>query len=558
MTTFSMPGLVNPATGLLDPTYVQPNPDNSWKIASAYQYTTTPFEMEMVTLRRDSGADAYHKFASVNWEYKAYIGWKGGKPPFRITLLEYPTGASIGSSGFEQTMVRTLDSIGGMVYSHTIPTEANTIKWQPQPIDVGQTRKFKILIEDSAGAQKTNTHYVTVGESKFVYVDINAVDDSGAGTWAASKKTFNAAHNNSGKICVYKTAGTYAVTFGGLNDSDNRVRSHIAITGGVVFDMTAQQFGSSTPSTDLAFVNIEFSGVVPTEQNANTFKLSGKTSRALWWGCRWRNITLGTVATDNPACIILRGLGNPPDTDIYGRGSYLNLPSSYSHYDIAVVQCDVDATVDSQQIVAFSATRCLWEYNTASYKATYVTVGGNNNGSNWLHCKDSVSQVTARFNVCSEGGFLTGGIIFTNQRGWWCNEQEMLFNVTKWSQGTGTSWNRQALYAGDTGAGQRVGAENTRCIRNTFISGGSGVVEFLRWGEMTGLAQPVIFEGNLVATTASSIYSVETQSQGGYTSVGINQKLAASDFDAQLKLTGTARSTHLGKQGAEIASTSVI
>jgi hypothetical protein len=557
MTSFNIIGVTNTTTGLLRGSYILPSPDNSHKIASAYQYATTPFQMEMITLRRDSGADAYHKFASTNWEYKAYVGWKGGKPPFRVTLLEYPSGATVGASGFEQTMTRTLDAIGGGVYAHTQPAEANTIRWQPLAGDVGQTRKFKILIEDSTGAQKTNTHYVTTGESKFVYADINAADDTGAGTWAAPKKTFNAAHNNAGKICVYKTAGSYLVTFGGLNNTDEKVRNHIAIVDGVEFGMTLEQFGCSSASDDVAFVNITFRGVVPTESNVNTFKMSGKTQRALWWGCKWRDITLGTVATDNSACINIRSLGNPPDTDSFGRGAYLNLPSTHSHFDIAVVQCDVDATVDSQQFVGFSLTRCLTEFNTANYKPEYVTVGGNNNGGNWLHFKDSVSQVTVRFNVCSEGGFLTSGILFSNQRGFYCDEQEALFNTTKWSQGSGISWNRQALYAGLTELGQRVGATNTRCIRNTFIHDGAAQLEFLRWNEMTDIADPVIFEGNLVATTAANILTATTLSQGGYTDVGVNQKLAASDFDVQLKLTDSARGVYLGKQGAEIASTLV-
>jgi hypothetical protein len=542
----------NPLTNVLDSNYYTPDPDITWNVAPEYQYETTPFQMEMVTLKRNSGPDAYHKFASANWEYRAYVGWRGGKPPFRVTLLEAPSGATIGSSGLVQTMTRTPDASVNGVLNHGIPEEANTIKWVPQLSDVGLTRKFKVQIEDSVGQQIVNTHYVTVDENKFIYADVNAVDDTGAGTWTNPKKTFAAAHNNAGKICIYKAAGVYNVTFGGLSNYENRSRNHIAIVPGVVFDMSTEQFGVAGPGSDLAFIGIEFNGCVATNSHVRVFNNGGKTDRALWWGCKWRNVSIGAVGNDNPGCITLMSLGSP-------SGTPRDLPSTHLHEDIAVVQCDVDDTVDIQQITMFGTNRTLFEFNTASYKPTVtLSVAGHNNGATWLHHKDGNSKATARFNICNSGGFTLGPIIFSNQRGWFCNEQEMLFNFIRCSQGSLTSFSRQHLVKGNVQAGQRVGPENTRCIRNTFIATGSGQVEFLRWDGPTGLEEPTIFENNIVVTTASNIHSSQALPHNAFTNVGVNQKLALSDVNAQHRLTGNARNTHLGKQGAEIASIEVV
>lgn len=538
----------NPLQNVLDSSYYIPNPDGSWLITSDYQYETTPFQMEMVTLKTNSGPDAYHKFASTNWTYRAYVGWRGGKPPFRVTLLEAPQGASIGNSGLVQVMSRTEDGQLPNVMNHAFIQETNTIKWTPSLADVGLTRKFKVQIEDSVGQQIVNTHYVTVDESKFIYADVNAVDDTGAGTWTTPKKTFAAAHNNAGKICIYKTAGTYNVTFGGLSNYENRSRNHIAIVPGVIFDMTTEQFGAGSQCSDLAFIGIEFNGCITTNPQVRVFNNGGKTDRALWWGCKWRNVTTGTIGNDNPACIALMSLGSP-------SGTPRDLPSSHLHEDIAVVQCDVDSTVDIQQITMFGTNRTLVEFNTASYKPTVtLSVAGHNNGSSWIHHKDGNSKATARFNVCNSGGFNLGPLIFSNQRGWFCNEQEMLFNFIRIYQGSLVSFNRQHLVAGNVAAGQRLGPENTRCIRNTLISTGSNQVEFIRWGGPTALDESTVFENNIVVTTASNIHTSQALPHNAFINVGINQKLTLSDVNAQHKLTGTARVTHLGKQGAEIAS----
>lgn len=545
----------DPSDGIMKSSYFPPDP-NSWRTASLYTPVTAPLSIEFTTLKSNSGASAYHKWASPHFEYKAYVGFKGGLPPFRITLLDSPDGATIGPEGKTQTMIRTADATVSGIYNHGFPTYNCAIRWQPTEDEIGQTKTFQVLVEDCLGNWVINSHSVKV-EDNFIFVDGDSGNDANAGTWSAPKKTFDSAHNNAGKICVYKTAGTYAVTFGGLNNSDNRSRAHIGLVSGVKFDVSGQHFGCSSAADDITFINIEFNGTDPAQTNARIFNMSGKVTRALWWGCRWRDTEIGTIGNDNPACIALMSLGNPPGTDSGGRGPYLNLPQNREHEDITVVECDTDETVYTQLITAFSARRVLWERNTAKYPATPQTVGGNNNGSSWLHAKDSCSDITARFNVLTGGGFILSAINFSNQRGFYCSGQEAVYNFIKWDQGTAISFNRQATLAGFTEDGQRIGAENCHCVRNTCISSTNGVIEFLRWGEMANIADPVIVEGNIIATTHATGISTVSVTDGGLTQVGLNPKAATTDFDSSLKLTGTARTTYLGKQGAEIASTLV-
>ncbi len=534
--------------------YPATNPNRNYLTAAAYTPVTESFPIEFTTMQ---SANGYHAFASTHFEYKAYVGFIGGRAPYRVSVFGLP-GAIIGASGNEQTMQRTLDSIGGGVYRHDFPTNFNTIRWTPTVGQIGSTFNVTVLVEDSGGKAAVMTYQVLVDNTKFIFVDGTVADDSGAGTWAAPKKTFAAAHTNNGKICVYKTAGTYAVTFGGLNNSDNRSRQHIGLVSGVVFDMTDQQFGAGTKSDDVAFIDITFDGSVVTNKNCRIFDMNGKVDNAIWWGCRWRNVSVGTESGDNPACVALMSLGNPAGTNpITGVGSVRDLPDSHSHRNITIAECDSDITVQSQMVTIFGTVGVCAEKNTCNYPIPYVSGSFTSNGAQFINFKDGCTKVAARFNVCAGGDFAIAPICFLNQRAFWCNQQEASYNITKWSGGAGISFNRQALVDGDTVQGQRKNAENTRCIRNTFISTTSGVIEFLRWEGAGGTNQPVVVEGNLVATSSASIFSSNTTTDGGATLVGVNAKLASSDFDAGLKLVGSARVTHLGKQGAEIASTLV-
>ena len=550
----TIPLTLNSIAGRSQGSYPELNPNQSYLTAAGYTPVTPSAPIEFTTFKSSNG---YHAFASTDFEYRAYVGIIGGRAPYRYSVFGLP-GATIGASGNEQTMQRTLDAIGGGVYAHNFPINHNTIRKTFDAGQNGQTFNVTVLVEDSSGKAAVQTYSLTVDNGKFVVVDGTVADDSGAGTWVAPKKTFAAAHVNNGKICVYKTAGTYAVTFGGLNNSDNRSRQHIGLVPGVVFDMSTQQFGCSTKSDDVAFINIEFNGSVVSNTNCRVFWMTGKTDNAIWWGCRWRNVRLGTVANDNPCCIALMSLSNPPGTNpTTGVGSVRDLPDTHAHQNITVVECNADQTVDSALLDVFGVTAICAEKNTCHYQIPYATVGGVSNGSIFLHFKDGCRKAYARFNVCADGDFAISPISFSNQRAFFCDEQEASFNIIRWSGGAGISFNRQALIDGDTAQGQRRNAENTRCIRNTFISTSNGVIEFLRWAGSGSTNQPVVVEGNLVATSNATILSSTTTADGGATLVGVNAKLAASDFDANMKLTGAARVTHLGKAGGEIASTEV-
>lgn len=539
---------MNRVSGKLRSLYPALNPSNAYKTATAYTPTISPFMMRPTTMLPESGADSYHKWASTKFQYKARVAWTGGKPPFRVTLVNCPSGMTMGSSGFEQTMTRTLDLFAPSVYFHTLAANNCAVLWTPSAGDAGTTNLVMIMVEDNEGSLLLFRYYVTVDDTKFIFVDAAAPDDTGTGTWASPKKLFSSAHNNANKICAYKE-GTYAVTFGGLNNSDNRVRSHIGIGSNVVFDMTAQQFGTSSSAADIAFVNIEFNGCLSATANPRVFNMNGKTDRILFWGCRWKSVTKGTVGSDNPACIFFGNLGS--------GGTTPTLPLSLSHTNITLSDCSVDTSVSVQQIVCFSVTGVLIEQCTGDMPTTAI----NSNGGCWLHMKDSCNQTTVRY--CTGTGSVNNGagdgfIAFSNQTAFHCDQQEVLCCTLSINDAYPIAFNKQALVAGNTGIGQNIGAVNQRVVRNTFISTTSyAPVVMARWGALAGM-EPVVIQDNLLVTdSAGGVIDSGGSNSDGYTLVGDNTKRATSNVDGSYKLTGSLRVSSLGKVGAEIASTLV-
>lgn len=537
---------MNRVSGKLRSLYPALNPINVYKTASAYTPTITPFQMRATTMLPKSGADAYHKWASTKFQYKARVAWTGGQPPFRVTLVDGPDGMTMGASGLEQTMTRTLDGSAIGVYYHTLPANNFTVLWSPSAGDSGTTNLVMIMVEDNAGSLLLFRYYVTVDDTKYIFVDASAPDDTGTGTWASPKKLFSSAHNNPNKICAYKD-GTYAVTFGGLNNSDNKVRNHIGIGSNVVFDMTAQQFGASTSATDIAFINIEFNGCLSATANPRVFNMNGKTDRIIFFGCRWESVNKGTTGNDNPACIFFGNLGSGGPTPA--------LPLSLSHTNITLAECSVDTSVSVQQIVCFSVTGVLVEQCTATMPTTAIS----SNGGYWLHMKDSCNQATIRYCVGTgsvDNGAGNGFIGFSNQTAYHCGQQEVICNTLYTNNASGVVFNLQALIAGNTGIGQNIGAVNQRVVRNTLISTTSGApMSMARWAALAGM-QPVTIQDNLLVTAGATTVGFSGNSDG-YTLVGDNTKRALSDVDGSYKLTGSLRISSLGKVGAEIASTLV-
>lgn len=534
-------------TGKLQWDFIPSDPSLLYRTAPSYTPVDTGFTMVATSHLQESGDDAYHKWASTKFTHQSRLCWFGGQAPFRITMLESPVTSYIGVSGKTQSMTRSLDETVALVYNHMLPTNWAVVNWAPTAGDIGSSGFFKILVEDNNGDMLVFRFSVEVDDSKFVFVDGVSGNDSNAGTWDLPKLTFDNARAQTGKIAAYKTAANYPVVDGDASNSSGYVKSHIGLVDGVEFNATAEQFGASSAASDLAYINITFNGSVTANANCRVMNYGNKTDRSTWWKCKFKNVSVGTVGNDNPACMFFGNQAGAQD-------SAPTLPASHANNYLNVIACEKDNSVLTQLFTMFSTRYVCVEENRIFCPST-ATVS---NGGTGLNFKASGNYISCRFNygegAVSNGDALGTGLInFANQASYQCKYQECCYNVLRPIGSRGISFQGGGTTSG--AVGQTIGIEQVYCYRNTIISQNDGTpVAIARWP--AGQEAITLANNLLVSAGATSIYTAGTS--GGYTSVGDNSNHPQSYADAQYKLTAANRPTMLGIVGAEIASTLVV
>jgi hypothetical protein len=538
----------NNSTGLMGSHVPVLSSNHNYRVAMGYKGIATGIPMTKTSHRVESSANAYFKWASKEFLYSTRLCWSGGVAPFKITLLEYPTGAYLGTGGVIQEMTRTVDPDVAGLYHHALPEKWATVSWQPGASDTG-TKFFKAVVEDDLGNIIVFKWYTAIDETKFIHMDAVGGSDANPGTWLLPKQTFGAGHAMSGKIVCYKTAGSYQPTGSStsLHNSANIAQTHIGLVDGVVFDMSVAQFGCSAVASDLAFINIELNGCVTANANARVFDMGSKVERAIWWKCRWKNVlNRGATSTDNPTCVMLWNLsGSSPTT--------LDLLPQYMHTHINFIECTTDPTVTVQMMVLFSTRYVCIENNAYVGPASMVT----NNGGNAFHLKDGTSDASIRFNTASgnvsNGGNIGSGLISaSNQAAYYCKNQEICYNRITTVNCYGIAVGGQSLVAG-TGD-RRPGSENVHIYRNTIIATTNNIgITVSNW-----LADdPFKIADNLIVTTSSTNIASTGASAVAFVATGDNAIKPLNYVDGNGKIAAVNKSTSLGRVGAEIASTIV-
>lgn len=548
MTTRNLAGWArNPGTGKLQWDFIPGDPSLLYRTAPSYTPIDTGFQMVATSHLLSSGVDTYHKWASSKFTYKSRLCWFGGQAPFRITMIDSPASSFIGTGGKTQSMTRSLDAAVPLVYNHILPTDWAVVSWPVTPAELGTTGFFKVLVEDNKGAQLIFRFSVNADDSKFIFVDGISGNDSNSGTWDLPKLTFDNARVQTGKIAAYKTAANYPVVDGDASNSSGYVKSHIGLVDGVEFNTTAEQFGASYAASDLAYINITFNGSVTANANCRVMNYGSKIDRSTWWKCKFKNVSVGTVGNDNPACMFFGNQAGAQD-------SAPTLPASHANNYLNVIACEKETSVLTQLFTMFSTRYVCVEENRIFCPST-ATVS---NGGTGLNFKASGNYISCRFNygegAVSNGDTLGAGLItFANQASYQCKFQEACYNVLRPITGRGISFQGGGTLAG--GAGQTIGIEQVYCYRNTIISQNDGTpMAIARW---PAGQEAITLENNLlVSAGATSIHTAGTT--GGHTSVGDNSNHPQSYADAQYKLTTANRPTMLGIVGAEIASTLVV
>ena len=491
----------------------------SWVI-QAHNYLS-PLPIQAIYPRPDAetSSNALHRKAHTGLTYRIPIGVRAGCWPYKYEIIAGPSGATIGSE-----MTRTTDSATGMIL-HEPGAEYGFITWDA-PTD-GETFSFLVRVTDQLGVSVDIAWSGAVDNASYVFIDSTSGDDNNAGTQAAPLETFaNGLWKNDdsddtygGKIAVF--TGTADINAGTTPSSPalsstTKPAAFIAGPSGAIFNCSNGHFRTLGSLNDFVIGGITIDGSRTDLPNNRIFNLTDRTQRFTAFGCTLDNITSGTSGNDNPGIFCLMGVG------------------SNKHEYNFITSNTMGESCTVQLATSFDSEKLLWERNTG----VDIDVTASN-GSHFLLVKDDSSYVTVRANVIS-GTMNTKAIGFPNQNTLTprITDQECCYNRIVYagnqSVDSAISWNGQAGRS----------AVNTHDYRNSVVSTSRA------FKDLSG------YEGDEPVNYMASVYYEATE---GHTLVAVDSEAAASvelslaSFNSLAQLTGSARTTHLGALGAEIA-----
>ncbi len=518
--TISLSLLKNPASKVLDSAYFPINPDNSWRIAAPFRLDHS-YDMTLVHPRAsDAGSMAYFKWADTKSNYKCRFSWVGGEPPFRLTLLTYPAGATIGGS-VVQVFGRTQDATVPSMYVHTVPNNYAEIDWLPSAGQHGNTYSFSALVEDQAGRQLVIPWSVTVDDTKFKYFDSSLGSDLNTGTFESPYQTiahgFALASSNN---YIFKLKdGSYPLN---QSTASNKCRSIIGVGNSAVLDTSAG--GISGNFDDFAIINCDVDGSPVTSGHFKPVNIQSRSRRVVFHKLRFKNI-VPTSHGDNASCIFTAGLG---------------APSATKHEYISITECTADSTVRAQMICTYSCDYVVVD----SPVGLGLNIPASPYGAKFVHFKDQTSNVSCRFASCSG---LTDNIMisFANQYPQNAYNQECIYakvNYTGNSAQAAISWNGQGTTSPYKGTSQYL-------MRASIRGGTQKPVG----SESLGTGGEKLNISSCVWSSSDIFYKTEGGQEFGTASAQITD----AQWDGSMNMVAAVRAANLGYRGAEIASTLV-
>jgi hypothetical protein len=506
--------------GKLQSGYRPVNPDNSWRIASAYRLDHS-YDMTAVHPRADeAGSMAYFKWADTKSSYKCRFSWFGGEPPFRLTLLISPSGATIGGVT-EQTFTRTLDATVAAMYVHTVPNNFAEIDWLPSVGQSGNTYNFSVLVEDQDGRQLTIPWSTTVDDTKFKYFDSAAGSDANAGTFELPYQTiafgFGIASSNN---YIFKLKdGSYALN---QSTASNKCRTIIGIGSAAVLDTS--DGGISGNFDDFAIINCDIDGSPVTSGHFKPINVQSRSRRIVFHKLRFKNI-VPTSHGDNASCIFTVGLG---------------APSATKHEYLSITECSADSTVRAQMVCTYSCDYVVVD----NCVGLGINIPVSPYGAKFIHFKDQSSNVSCRFTNCSG---VTDNIMvsFANQYPQNAYNQECIYtkvNYTGNSAQAAISWNGQGTTSPYKGTSQY--------LMRASIRGGT---QKPIGSESLGTGGEKLNISSCVWSSSDIFYKTEGGEEFGTASAQITD----AQWDGSMNMAAAVRAANLGYRGAEIASTLV-
>jgi hypothetical protein len=492
-------------------------------VIQAHDYLS-PLPIQTIYPRPDAetSANALHRKAHTGLTYRIPIGVRAGCWPYKYEIITGPSGATIGSE-----MTRTTDSATDMIL-HEPGAEYGFITWDA-PTD-GETFSFLVRVTDQLGVSVDIAWSGAVDNASYVFIDSTSGDDTNAGTQAAPLGTFanglwkndDSDNTYGGKIAVF--TGTADINAGTIPSSPalsstTKPAAFIAGPSGAIFNCSNGHFRTSGSLNDFVIGGITIDGSRTDLSNNRIFNLTNRTQRFTAFECTVDNITSGTSENDNPGIFCLMGVG------------------SNKHEYNFITSNTMGESCTVQLATSFDSEKLLWERN----KGSDINVTALN-GGHFFEVKDDSSYVTVRGNVIT-GTAIGNAIRIYNQNTLTprISDQESCYNRVVYVRaevgGIAMYWN---------GWGGRS-ANSTHDYRNSVVSAGRAFRELSgnEGDESVNFMASVYYaagsEVTLLASNPDAPASVELSSQA---------------FNSVAKLIGSARTTHLGELGAEIAGAS--
>lgn len=535
--TISLSLQKNPISKILDSAYYPVDPNNSWKVASAYDIFDD-LDIELIHPRSDA-TSPIARWKWMHWDdvYEVYFEFVGGRPPYRFSILSAPENVYLGASGTAKSQVFDFvqdPDVAGM-YTLEMPDDFGLIRCEPTVAQRGQSLRIVVRLEDMAGRVNDYSFTPTVdtpAAPKFRYLNSAAGNNANAGTKASPLQTFPHAYNLSDSanfIHVFEN-GTYYISdgSGGNATVDGKPKSFIGRGSGTVLDMSVASFTGSP--TDVFFDNLKFDGGRPTEANPRQCNWNGRFDRYFMQRCSASNNPIGTqTSQDNPCWVFC------PDSAGWGTQSKW----------FGMRDCHIDSTSKTAMCILFKIENGIIRKCTGFNLNMdgHIPLGKNPVGM-FINPKGKITNFEVSY--CEASGFTNNSFLsWMNQNPENCTKQRTRFCKFDYTGNTMFApivYNSQAEAVGSRGTDQRVERCSIKAGALPVISTKGGVG-----------GEPVKVSGIIYSTSDAFLSNPANATQVNTTSL----QITAGQFDSSMNIVAALKAANLGIRGGQTASTLV-
>jgi hypothetical protein len=500
------------------------NFDPDWQLGAGHYFDAEAADEELalyvVYPRPDSETNSYarHRWAYPSIKYEIPIGVQFGSWPYRYQLITGPSWLDI---EYETLMPSgdVKERLAGYgVLSGTAPATPQTAE------------NIVVRVTDQTDATIDVEFSVEVSATPFMFLDpVNGDDGTADGTIDLPYKEVSALQDaDLGEtICYIRAAANYTPNpprqfrVGTANEP----RAYVGYPGEeVVINCTNQTGFSNSSNDDTFFGNLTIANVNRTNENASSVRVIerlGQVERETLWRLTCENMFAGTTSSDNSGFAMYMALSGTTDDPTPG------------HWHIYMTECVGDelnpedvGSNGASMLQAYMGRRCLLEHN--------VVKNSNITNNTLLGPKESEKYIEVRNcnAVENNGGNYQFRTLCSSERGF-----------PKW-----------LLFRHNFGGAAMGGIIGSAAAEENRDSVDHGPIIHARnnYGSAGLSGLPAVtppYDGDYRAHD-----NVAGSLNGNYPTASGNVIDSVGNlFDADMKLTGSARTTNLGLAGAEIA-----